>query len=64
MMGVECQRAKRCKRQTRGTGWWSEEHGGPGETLVHICINYVDENGKSRAWHYGFLVHDKGEVMY
>ncbi len=48
----------------KGTGWYSEQHDGPGETPVHLCVSYVDENGKSHAWHYGFLLHAEGEVVW
>jgi hypothetical protein len=41
----------------KGTGWWSEQRGGPGETPVHICVSYKDAAGKSHAWHWGFIVH-------
>jgi hypothetical protein len=47
----------------RGTGWWSEERGGPGETPVHIGVSYVDDHGKGQSWHYGFLIHEKGGAL-
>ena len=48
----------------RGTGWWSEKRGGTGETPVHICVSYLGSDGRSHAWHYGFLVHATGIVVY
>jgi hypothetical protein len=46
------------------SGWWSDQNAGSGEYPVKVSLTFLDEQGQSFEWAYGFMItHDGATAL-